>query len=42
MMSARIDAKNILDAPYKIMQGSVVRERYLAGRVFNVGFTWRQ
>ncbi len=41
-LSARLDAKNLLDAPYKIVQGSVVRESYLAGRVFSVGFSWRQ
>lgn len=41
-LSARVDAKNLLDAPYRITQGAVVREAYTAGRVFSVGFSWRQ
>ena len=41
-LSARMDAKNLLDAPYQITQGSVIRERYTAGRILSVGFSWRQ
>lgn len=41
-LSARVDAKNLLDAPYRITQGAVVRESYLAGRVFTIGFSWKQ
>jgi TonB-dependent receptor len=41
-LSARVDAKNLLDAPYQITQGSVIRERYTAGRILSVGFSWRQ
>lgn len=40
-LSAKIDAKNLLDTPYEQLQGDVVRERYLAGRVYTVGLTWR-
>jgi len=36
----RADAKNLLDAPYRLTQGDVVRQRYLTGRVFAFGFTW--
>jgi TonB-dependent receptor len=37
----RFDAKNLLDAPYLMTQGDVIRERYTVGRVFALGFTWR-
>ena len=40
-VSAKLDAKNLLDAPYEVRQGSVLRERYRTGRVFSVGLTWR-
>ena len=36
----RADARNLLDAPYRMTQGDVVRQRYLTGRVFAFGFTW--
>jgi outer membrane receptor protein involved in Fe transport len=41
-LSARIDAKNLLDARYRLMQGEVIREGYRTGRVFAIGFTWKQ
>jgi len=41
-LSGRADVKNLLDAPYRITQGGVVREGYRAGRIFSIGFTWRQ
>lgn len=41
-VSARVDAKNLLDAPYEIRQGGVIRERYTAGRVLTMGFSWKQ
>ena len=41
-LSAKVDARNLLDAPYELMQGTVVRERYRAGRVLSLGFTWRR
>ncbi len=40
-LSVKFDAKNLLDAPYRLTQGDVLRERYTAGRVFSAGFTWR-
>jgi len=33
----RFDLKNLLDAPYETTQGSVVRERYHAGRIVQLG-----
>ena len=41
-VSGRADMKNILDAPYRLTQGGVIREGYRAGRVFSIGFTWKQ
>ncbi|HWA56080.1 MAG TPA: TonB-dependent receptor [Gemmatimonadales bacterium] len=40
-MSGKFDAKNLLDAPYRLVQGDVLRERYKSGRVFALGFTWK-
>ncbi len=39
--SGRLDAKNLLDAQYRIRQGPVTRETYYAGRTFSVGFNWQ-
>lgn len=41
-LSGRADFKNLLDAPYRLTQGSVTREAYRAGRVFSIGFSWKQ
>lgn len=40
-LSAKIDAKNILDAPYEITQGDVVREYYRSGRSVGFGMSWK-
>jgi outer membrane receptor protein involved in Fe transport len=40
-LSARFDAKNLLDARYEIMQGAVAREAYRAGRTVTVGLAIR-
>ncbi len=40
-LSGRLDAKNLLDAPYLLTQGSVTRDSYRAGRLFSVGFSWK-
>ncbi|MES2523777.1 MAG: TonB-dependent receptor [Gemmatimonadota bacterium] len=41
-LSARIDARNLLDARYSFMQGNLEREGYNVGRNLSVGFSWRQ
>lgn len=41
-LSGRVDARNLLDAPYLVTQGGVTRQRYTAGRVFTIGFAWQQ
>ena len=40
-LSGRADAKNLLDTPFRLSQGGVVRQRYLSGRQFSLGFTWQ-
>ncbi len=41
-LSGRFDARNLFDAPYEVTQGSVTRDYYRAGRVFQLGLSWRQ
>ncbi|HMS02967.1 MAG TPA: TonB-dependent receptor, partial [Gemmatimonadaceae bacterium] len=41
-LSARVDAKNLLDAPFRIRQGPVTRESYRLGRVFSLGLSWQR
>lgn len=38
-LQLRLDAKNLLDAEYRLQQGSVLREGYDIGRTFQVGIT---
>ncbi len=40
-MSAKLDAKNLLDSAYEQTQGSVTREYYRTGRAFSFGLSWR-
>lgn len=40
-LSGRIDATNLLDAPYRLMQGPVTRERYTVGRGYSFGLSWQ-
>jgi outer membrane receptor protein involved in Fe transport len=40
-LSGRFDAKNLLDEASQIVQGSVLRESYTTGRVFQVGFIFK-
>lgn len=39
--SARLDGKNLLDAPYRLTQGTVTRELYRIGQTVQVGLVWR-
>jgi outer membrane receptor protein involved in Fe transport len=41
-VSARVDARNLFDAPYRIFQGTALRESYRTGRILQFGLTWRQ
>ena len=40
-VSVRLDGKNLLDSPYRLTQGDVIRHEYHEGRVFSMGVTWR-
>jgi outer membrane receptor protein involved in Fe transport len=40
-LDARLDLKNLLDAPYRVEQGAVVRERYRVGRAYAIGLRWQ-
>jgi len=39
--SARIDAKNLMDSPYVVRQGTVTRDRYRTGQIVQAGLVWR-
>jgi outer membrane receptor for ferrienterochelin and colicin len=39
-VSAKVDVKNLLDAPYRLTQGAVVRHGYTVGRTTTIGFSW--
>jgi outer membrane receptor protein involved in Fe transport len=41
VVTLRFDTKNLLDAPYEVMQGTVTREFYRSGRSVNLGFLWK-
>lgn len=40
-VSGRLDARNVLDAPYEAVQGTVTREYYRQGRILQAGLQWR-
>jgi outer membrane receptor protein involved in Fe transport len=40
-LAVRLDARNLLDAPFRVLQGPVTREYYRLGRVIGVGFTYQ-
>ncbi|MCU0618463.1 MAG: outer membrane beta-barrel protein [Gemmatimonadaceae bacterium] len=40
-VALKIDARNLLDAPFRTTQGDFVRQEWRLGRQVSVGFTWR-
>ena len=40
-LSGKFDARNLLDSEYLQTQGTVTRESYHAGRVFQFGLSWQ-
>jgi hypothetical protein len=38
----RMDARNLMDAPFRLTQGPVTREEFRLGRQFSVGMQWQQ
>ena len=41
-LSAKLDAKNLLDSPLELTQGDVTREYYRSGRVYSLGLSWKR
>jgi hypothetical protein len=41
-LALKVDARNLLDEPYEIRQGTVIRESYRAGRTFSLGLSLRR
>lgn len=41
-VSLKMDARNLLDAPYELVQGDVTRESYRSGRSYSFGLSWQQ
>ncbi len=39
--SGKIDLKNLLDAPFEVIQGPIVREYHRSGRSISAGVSWR-
>lgn len=39
-IQAKMDIKNLLDSPYKVEQGGVLRAGYKTGRSMSLGFRW--
>jgi TonB-dependent receptor len=39
-VTAKLDARNILNARHRLEQGPVTREAYDVGRIFSLGMTW--
>lgn len=40
-MTIKLDGRNLLDAPYRLTQGSVLRQRYRLGRIFGLALSWQ-
>ncbi|MHB1194965.1 MAG: TonB-dependent receptor [Longimicrobiales bacterium] len=40
-VKGKADFENLLDSPYQMVQGSVMREHYRTGRRFSFGVTWQ-
>jgi hypothetical protein len=39
-VAVKLDAKNLLDSPYRITQGALVRHAYRTGRTLTLGLRW--
>jgi outer membrane receptor protein involved in Fe transport len=40
-LGVKLDLRNLLDQPFEIRQGTVVREHYRSGRTIAVGLSWQ-
>jgi outer membrane receptor for ferrienterochelin and colicin len=41
-MNGKLDLRNLLDAPYRVTQGDLVRTHYRSGRGVSLGLSWRR
>jgi TonB-dependent receptor len=41
-MAGKLDLKNLLDSPFEVRQGDVLRQYYRSGRSLSVGLSWQQ
>lgn len=41
-LSAKLDLKNLLDSPYEVRQGDLIRDYYHSGRGATLGLSWKQ
>jgi TonB-dependent receptor len=41
-LKAKLDVKNILDHPFEVTQGTVIRDYYRTGRTVSVGLSWQR
>jgi outer membrane receptor for ferrienterochelin and colicin len=41
-VNAKLDLKNLLDSPYEVRQGDLIRSRYTTGRSVSLGLSWSQ
>jgi outer membrane receptor protein involved in Fe transport len=39
-LMAKVEARNLLDAQYLLVQGGVVRQSFTSGRIFGISFRW--
>jgi hypothetical protein len=40
-LGVKLEAKNLLDSPYRLTQGDVLRQRWKLGRSFGFSFSWQ-
>ena len=40
-LGVKLEAKNLLDSPYRLTQGDVLRQRWKLGRSFGFAFSWQ-
>lgn len=40
-VDVKLDARNLLDSPYRRTAGPILNERFVSGRTITIGFTWR-
>jgi hypothetical protein len=41
-VAGKLDLKNLLDSPYEVRQGDLLRVHYRSGRSISFGMSWQQ